>query len=179
MNDRDTKDLEVFRRFMSGARGHGNRYSDERTSLDRAIEEAERLRQMTILKLGTFPDDSVIVEHAKRQFAMRVISSLSLTIVFDELDPGTRECWIRASRIALVSFFDEAYRRLADATARRTIGHGLDEILYDNIRDGWIQAAEVALHVRAKLWDTQYIRQNIAGMTALLEELGSCPNTAS
>ena len=179
MNDRDTKDLEVYRRFMNDAHGHRDVHSDKPTAIDRAIQEAERLRKMTILKLGTFPDDSVIVEHAKRRFEHRVISSLSPTVAFDELDPGTRECWIRASRIALASFSDEAYRRLADATARKTIGHGLDEILYDNISDGWIRSAEVALHVPAKLWDTQCVRQNVAGMKALLEELGSCPNTAS
>ena len=169
MNERDAKELAVFRRFMSDARGHVDAFADRPSTHDVTIGEAEELRERLILKLGTFPDDEVVHEHAKERFACRGVQMTNKT--FDELEPVMRGRWIRSSKLALATFSDNAYRRLANATTKAAIGMELDAIRTKYVREGWVRAAEVALHVPAKLWDEPYVRQNSRGMKALLEEL--------
>jgi hypothetical protein len=169
MNERDAKDLKVFRHFMSEALGHCGEPSDRPHPNVIRRYEAMDIRERLILKLGTFPDDAIVYEHAKKRFDSRPVPMSDKT--FDELEPGLRESWVRAARLALVSFSDDSYRRLADATAQETILVRLDEIKSDGIRDAWIRSAEVALHVSVKLWDEQYVGQNLRGMRRLLGEL--------
>jgi hypothetical protein len=172
MNERDVKDLKVFRYFMSEARGHCGEPSDRPHPKLIQRYEAESLRERLILKLGTFPDDAIVYEHAKKRFDSRPVRCPMSDKTFDgELEPGTRESWVRAARLVLVSFSDDSYRRLADATAQETVRVRLDEIKSDGIRNGWILAAEVALHVPVKLWDDQSVEQNLRGMHRLLGEL--------
>lgn len=135
MNDRDSKDLAVFRHFVNNARGHVDDRSDRPTARDMSIYEAESLRERLILKLGIFSDDTIVYEHAKERFAQRGASLSGNT--FDELEPGIRGSWIRSSKLAIATFSDDSYRRLADTTAKEIIKVGLDGIQTEHIRDGW------------------------------------------
>lgn len=169
MNERDVKDLAVFRRFMSDARGHMVDSFSRPTERDFRRHHADGLRAKVSLLLGTRADDDAIFAHAKAEFMHRRVTDHE----FETLPDHIRASWIRSATLATMTFSEDAYRRLADITARKTVDAGLDGITNEGIRNGWIRAAEEALHVPAKLWDACYVEQNIRGMEALIEEMKS------
>jgi hypothetical protein len=168
MDERDAKELAVFRCFFERSAGHGSRMTmvgTHRTKAEVQQDKAERTREEFILAFGDFPDEPTILARAETKWRA-YDPSRELT----ELPQVVLETWIRRAKLELVTFDEDLYRKLADATARATVGCGLDDISSDNIREGWIRAAEIALHVPPRFWDEQYLVQNERGMRNMLDD---------
>lgn len=166
MNEHDEKQLTVFRHFFDTAAGHYYRTvtGTSPTPTEIQLHQAERTREEFILAFGIFPDEATILSRAEAKW-----KSYDPSRPFSELSNDTRTRRLRTAKLELATFDEELYRRLADATARETIGVGLDGIRSDEIREGWVRAAEVSLHVPPRFWDESYLVQNERGMRAMLD----------
>jgi hypothetical protein len=169
MDERDAKELAVFRCFFERSAGHGSRMTMEgthRTEGEIAQYNAKGTREEFILAFGNFPDEATILARAEAKW-----SAYDPSRAFADIPESIRDRWLRVAKFELVSFDEDLYRRLADATARATVGIGLDAIQSDDIREGWVRSAEISLHVPPRFWDEQYLVQNERGMRKMLSEM--------